>query len=266
MAITEKMNYGYEYSLREHNTFKEEYYGGSDVFLLVNGKKLNDTSSVSFSVREQAKPIYGHSSRVFDDIAIGARIVQGILRVPVSVRNKEFDIDTDVSEIKDIINSHLENKTEVDIPDWVYDFAGDEDDEDEEGLVSVHDFLKAEIKNIQLALVPLGYMTLAEATGQLNANTRLAIRDYKIDNGMSNDSVIDKELIRALLGNIYYIFINKVNLKFMPGEESDTVGTFPIGTRVLLQGINDALTYGRFKHESTDTTGWTKETNVRREK
>lgn len=255
--INEDMKYGYEYELREYNTFKEEYYGGSDVYVLINGKRFHDIGSIQFSIREQAKPIYGHSSRVFDDVAVGARIVQGILRIPVSVRNKKFEIDQDLSEVKDLIYSHNENNTVDDIPDWVFDFVdSDGNDKNDDNIISSGDLLPAVIKDIQLALVVAGYMSSNEVNSKLDPNTKHAIRDWKIDNGLSNTTTVDRSFIRALIGDRSFKCTSNVNLKLTKDESSETVATLPKDSVLTLYEIDENLKYAKLFSSSANAEGW----------
>ena len=68
---------------RDHNIFTEEYYGGADTFIYIDNERYENISALSFEVRETVKPIYSYASRIFDDLAVGTRIVQGVIKIPV---------------------------------------------------------------------------------------------------------------------------------------------------------------------------------------
>lgn len=69
---------------KNYNVFTEEYFSGADVSIHCDGKKLNDVATIEYTVNEQLKPIYGYASHVFDDMAVGNRIIIGSLRVAIS--------------------------------------------------------------------------------------------------------------------------------------------------------------------------------------
>jgi hypothetical protein len=65
------------------NIITEEFFSGSDVSIYINGSKVDFISSIGYTLQEQLKPIYGYASRIFDDVAVGSRVVVGTIRVPV---------------------------------------------------------------------------------------------------------------------------------------------------------------------------------------
>lgn len=69
-------------TVRNYNPFAEEYYCGTDINVDVNGKKY-PIMAIEYTLQEQLKPIYGYASRLYDDIAIGSRIVVGTMVVPI---------------------------------------------------------------------------------------------------------------------------------------------------------------------------------------
>ena len=101
---------------REYNIFTPEYYGGADVRIYINKRLYPNISSIQVSVREQQKPIYGYSSRVYDDIAHGTRIVQGAIRVPVKNAGPSDKVK---AAARTVIQNN--NSINVDVPAWVYD-------------------------------------------------------------------------------------------------------------------------------------------------
>ena len=75
----------YEPSFRanEHNIYVEEYFSGPDVRIYLDGQEQHEISQISYSIQEQLKPIYGYASRLYDEVAIGSRIVMGSFTVPL---------------------------------------------------------------------------------------------------------------------------------------------------------------------------------------
>ena len=75
----------YEPSFRanEHNIYVEEYFSGPDVRIYLDGQEQYEISQISYSVQEQLKPIYGYASRLYDEVAIGSRIIMGSFTVPL---------------------------------------------------------------------------------------------------------------------------------------------------------------------------------------
>lgn len=80
----------------EENLFIEEYYSSTDVKIYIEGVEQTEISYINYSLQEQLKPLYGYSSNTFDDVAIGNRIVTGILKTPinnVNTNSTEEDIN-----------------------------------------------------------------------------------------------------------------------------------------------------------------------------
>lgn len=94
---------------REHNVFTPEYYGGADTNIYIDDKLCDSISSISFAIREQKKPIYSYASRIYDDIAHGSRIVQGVITVPIE--NK--------ASFNRFLSKTSNNTNEIMIPKWL---------------------------------------------------------------------------------------------------------------------------------------------------
>lgn len=102
---------------RDHNIYTEEFLGGADTFIYINGERYNDISAIQYSVREQLKPVYGYSSRTYDDIISGVRIVQGVIKVPVrNTLYNEYLTFVPESESKQKVSTAI-------TPDWVYNYS-----------------------------------------------------------------------------------------------------------------------------------------------
>lgn len=56
-----------------------EYFAGANVFVLVNGEPILEVAGISYNEMDSQQPIYGYSSRLFDTVAPGQKIIQGKL-------------------------------------------------------------------------------------------------------------------------------------------------------------------------------------------
>lgn len=81
---------------KNKNVFVEEYYSSTDTEIYIDDEAQTEIGYISYSIQEQLKPLYGYSSRTFDDVAVGNRIVSGVIKIPI--RNPE--IQTTLKEIK----------------------------------------------------------------------------------------------------------------------------------------------------------------------
>lgn len=106
---------------RDYGAYKEEFYGSSDVLIYINGKHNKYISAIKFYVKEQSKPIYGYTSKVFDAIAMGNRIVLGYIKVPVNsaLSNTSNCLEQNISMCEESI---LNKEEKISIPDWIYGY------------------------------------------------------------------------------------------------------------------------------------------------
>ena len=108
----------YEPSFRanEHNIYVEEYFSGPDVRIYLDGEEQYEISQISYSLQEQLKPIYGYASRLYDEVAIGSRIVMGSFTIPL--KNKHTN---NLSGLKGSFNASYQSSTINDYqrPGWV---------------------------------------------------------------------------------------------------------------------------------------------------
>ena len=63
--------------LRDFLYFPQEYFSGADVSIYLGDQFLDEVNSIQFTMIQNVRPIYGHSSYTWDDIAVGQRLVQG---------------------------------------------------------------------------------------------------------------------------------------------------------------------------------------------
>jgi len=59
------------------NYFGYSYFSGANCFVKINGVPALEMAGISYQVQESTQPIYGYSSRIFDAVAMGQKIVRG---------------------------------------------------------------------------------------------------------------------------------------------------------------------------------------------
>lgn len=65
-----------------------EYFAGANVFVLVNDQPILEVAGISYNEMDSQQPIYGYSSRLFDTVAPGQKIIQG--KVVVNLVNPNY--------------------------------------------------------------------------------------------------------------------------------------------------------------------------------
>lgn len=171
---------------RDHNIYTEEFLGGADTYIYINNELFKDISAIQYSIMEQQKPIYGYASRLYDDVATGVRIVQGLIKVPV--RNTENnEVLTFVPDFEKDSRSLKSN-----IPDWVYRY--NPNNNSSEDLATINN-INNDIYSIQEKLKSEGYNV--KPTGILDNQTKIAILKYRKNNG----EIISLKNINNILQN-----------------------------------------------------------------
>lgn len=100
---------------RENNLFVEEYYSSTDTKIILDGIEQTEIGYISYAVQEQLKPLYGYSSRTYDDVAIGNRIVTGAFKVPIKNPNTQTQLSTIIeATAKDASKEDEDEVSEVD--------------------------------------------------------------------------------------------------------------------------------------------------------
>jgi hypothetical protein len=238
---------------RDHNIYTEEFFGGADVFIYINDELYEDISAVQFSVSENVKPIYGYSSRRYDDLAIGTRIVQGVIKVPVRNTNPNKYITNDY---KDIRNKKLVNTKSTNVPNWVYKYTTDKDTLGSSNVVPQYNDVKSStIADVQHRLG-------VEVTGTNDLETQKAVAEYKKANSLEVNSNIDIVLLNRLdlSGKNVKITTGITNLRYKPTEESPSYFTIqPKNKVVILKDLNDEWYYVQINE---GTTGYIKKSEV----
>lgn len=65
-----------------------EYFAGANVFVLVNDQPILEVAGISYNEMDSQQPIYGYSSRLFDTVAPGQKIIQG--KVVINLVNPNY--------------------------------------------------------------------------------------------------------------------------------------------------------------------------------
>lgn len=64
-----------------------QYYSSLDADILFGGVFIDEVVNISWQVQQNAMPIFGYNSYTFDDIALGARFIQGTFTVNFTEAN-----------------------------------------------------------------------------------------------------------------------------------------------------------------------------------
>lgn len=56
-----------------------DYFSGANIYVNINGVPALEVAGISYQVQDSTAPIYGYSSRIFDAVALGQKIVRGTL-------------------------------------------------------------------------------------------------------------------------------------------------------------------------------------------
>lgn len=218
---------------RDHNIFTEEYYGGADTFIYIGKTRYENISALQFQVRETVKPLYGYSSRTFDDLAIGTRIVQGVIKVPV--RNTGGSDALTNSKNNGIYKL---TSTKTNVPDWVYKYVPNPDDvgTPNSEVKQIDGVRSATIADVQTALYKAGHKNIT-ISGVLDKPTKDAISNYKKEKELTVNSKVDNELTNRLLnyGDKNVVKSRGGYLRYSPYNSSETFYKIQMNATLLIQ-------------------------------
>ena len=174
---------------RQENLFLEEYYSGTDTKVYINNKEQTEISYISFSMNEQLKPIYGYASRTFDDMAVGNRIVTGILKIPIkNPENQdtyETVIETPLSTVEEIENINKTEQDKINKVEWITNTT-----------TETNNYTNNNIFEYQNKLLNLGYTPTN--SGLLDVDTRNAIRKFQLDNELKTTDYFDNDTMAEI--------------------------------------------------------------------
>ena len=70
----------------------KKYYSDISAELYFNGHWFEDITAVQWNVQRQALPLYGYNSFIYDDVALGNRIIQGMFSINFTEPDKLRDV------------------------------------------------------------------------------------------------------------------------------------------------------------------------------
>lgn len=76
---------------------KKRYYSSIDAEIYFGGIFIDEVTNIVWSVQQQALPIYGYNSYCFDDVAVGARLINGQFTINFTEANYLQKIQDDGS-------------------------------------------------------------------------------------------------------------------------------------------------------------------------
>lgn len=255
--LTLKYNAG---DTREHNIFTEEYFSGADVSIYINGEKMTHISGLSYQIQEQLKPIFGYASRTFDDVAIGNRIVVGMLRVPI--HNPEENSSSEIESLIDEVDAENEQAAkDNNYPGWVesalshlqplsgstWKAAARPSSAEESRLNSLQSLegkeFSDELRKTQTQLLKLGYAV--EINGFYDTKTKSVVRQIQSDYNLNQSGVLDTETLAVIQGLGSGSFANlfvapSTAIRTGPGTSYPTLTTLSQSTSVkILRTVSD---------------------------
>lgn len=228
---------------RNSNLYIEEYYSSVDTQIKFNGKEFNNASYIQFSVQENVKPIYGYNSSTFDDVAIGNRLIVGVIRVPVKNNENESDISFSLSGNSNVIDNS---------PGWSKNIVNDNNSKEDNFKYSDM------VKRYQDILLNKGYPV--NVTGYLDTDTRNAITKYQTNNNLYITGNFDNDTMYKLDGEVTYNAktLNNCILYIGPNERYKQVCTLSGSSRVLVLDSIDEYLLVKFNNK----TGYVKKNNI----
>lgn len=129
MADNESYNLAYVgLNQREQNLFREEYYSGTDTKIYFDDVEQKEISYINYTIQEQLLPIFGYSSRTFDTVAVGNRVVNGTFVMPIRNPERIATVDDVISGAKNSFEKNEEynnletNKLKEN--DWIDESTG----------------------------------------------------------------------------------------------------------------------------------------------
>lgn len=228
-------NIQYNREQQDYNIYTEEFFGGADVFIKLmnnNNSAELDISYLSFQVQEQEKPIYGYASRTYDDIAVGNRIVTGVMKIPVRNYGR-------VNYKNDSLVSVSYNSAKNEIPSWLYDYKPNVKEINKNRTNAVKE-QSVIITNTQKELLKLGYDV--PISGTLDNRTRMAIYQFKKKNNINVNDECDIELSNKLgltRDNNVYKSRDAIKLRLTPKEDSISIYNIAKNTTLVYEGEYD---------------------------
>lgn len=204
---------------REENLFTEEYYSSTDTKIYIDDIEQTEISYISYSLQEQLKPIYGYASNTFDDVAIGNRIVTGVLKIPIKNPNAQTSKE-DIKEQKQTTSTIEDyNQKEENIKDSVDWITGND---------TITNKIETTLDDDTFAYVTklesLGYKVSYDSDRYI---IKEQIKQFQIDNNLNPDGILTASTKQAIDNAINNSKLKTMELKtgqylyFQPRDSSD---------------------------------------------
>lgn len=104
--------------MQAQQAYPYEYFAGANVFVLVNNEPILEVAGISYNEMDSQQPIYGYSSRLFDTVAPGQKIIQGKLVVNLVSPNYLHDAVTFNNASSALPASESSEPTSAPTPDF----------------------------------------------------------------------------------------------------------------------------------------------------
>lgn len=86
--------------VKNQNNVNVRYFSGIDAEIYFEDVFIDETVQISFNVQQQALPLYGYNSYVYDDIALGSRLVSGQFTINFTKSNYMYQVLDTLSAMK----------------------------------------------------------------------------------------------------------------------------------------------------------------------
>jgi hypothetical protein len=192
----------------EENLFIEEYYSSTDVKIYIDDEEQTEIGYINYSLREQLKPIYGYSSRTFDDVAVGNRIVTGMIKIPIKNPEAQTSLLSIIEQgTESIVSSHYsynENQQELkNAIDWI---TGENENVTNKDESLVDEEVSFEYKS---KLILLGYNLNYNST---STTLKQQIKQFQKDHELFEDGLLTTETMKEIDKQIENKELSKITL------------------------------------------------------
>lgn len=219
---------------RQENLFIEEYYSSTDTKIYIDDEEQSEISYISYNLREQLKPIYGYSSRTFDDIAIGNRIVTGVFKVPIKNPEQQTSLETIATksflEALEKTDKYNDNQNKlIESTEWI---TGEDNNKIVTAIIEDDEFFEYKTK-----LIKLGY-DLDYNSGIFKFANQVA--EFQKDNNLPKDGALTDETKKAIDKKISALDLKKITIK---KETKIYLNPILNDANVIMTALNDTDVY-----------------------
>lgn len=82
-----------QYTKRYYSSTEAQvFFSGAEGELLPNNGLVDEVVQIQFTVQQNVMPLFGYNSYVYDEVAVGSRVVQGALSINFTSPNYLFDL------------------------------------------------------------------------------------------------------------------------------------------------------------------------------